>query len=887
MKKIITLFCFCLAILTSASAQKIKWQNMLGGSMTDLYNFVTPTPDNGFIVGGSSTSNISIDKTENCIGGYDYWILKLNAAGAVQWQNTIGGSQYDLLYAVSPTSDGGYICGGYSESDISGDKTENSKGLNDYWIIKLNAAGAIEWQKTIGGNGDDFFDALHQTPDGGYICGGCSNSGISGDKTEASMGSFDYWILKLDSIGTIQWQNTIGGNDDDCMTSLEIVPGGGYIMAGYSSSNASGDKTENSMGQIDFWVVKVNASGTLEWENTIGGSDDDFPESVIPTLDGGYICGSLSYSNASGDKTENSQGDADGWMVKLDPSGTIQWQNTIGGSDADYIECVVQQPNGDYVFGGTSRSNISGDKLENSIGSNDYWVVRTDNYGIPLWQNSFGGSTVEYLSSFAIDPNGGYICSGYSNSNISGDINSNSVGGNDFWVVKLDETANIICGELYYDENSNAVRDPGELPLSNRRLTEQNTGAISFSHPGGTYNLGVPDSGNYMVAPPSLSYMASVPASHSVYFSGTLQSDSLNDFAFQPTGTVSDLCISLTPVSVFRSGFNATYTITCENFGTVAIAPVIIFLPDNNMSYVGSSVTPSQVTTDSVLWTLPLLLPTESANITLIVHLDPGLPIGTMINPSVKLGPVPGDVNIGCNADSWEAPTIGSYDPNEILVSEDTLTMSQISNPPYLDYIVFFQNTGNDTAFNVKVLNTVDSNDVNPETFEFISSSHPVVVEYMPWQRSFVYTFSNILLPDSNVDEPGSHGFIRYRIKPRNTLSAGDTIKSTAYIYFDFNDPVQTNTAMTWIVNMTAISVSGSPADDFSVFPNPAREVISFSSHLEIETAEIYNLMGEKVMTLHPGSDFDEVNIQHLVPGLYAVLLVTGKGSVSIPFVKE
>ncbi|MBK7853609.1 MAG: hypothetical protein IPJ79_00665 [Bacteroidetes bacterium] len=139
---------------------------------------------------------------------------KLNAQ-EIEWQNTIGGSGYDRLFSSQQTNDGGYITGGISYSNISGDKTENCIGNWDYWIVKTDATGNIQWQNTIGGNGNDFLLSIQQTVDGGYILGGSSASNISGDKTENSNGWDDYWLVKTDATGNIQWQNTIGGNDWD------------------------------------------------------------------------------------------------------------------------------------------------------------------------------------------------------------------------------------------------------------------------------------------------------------------------------------------------------------------------------------------------------------------------------------------------------------------------------------------------------------------------------------------------------------------------------------------------------------------------------------------------------------------------------------------------
>lgn len=223
------------------------------------------------------------------------------------------------MNSLKQTADGGYILGGSSESSISGDKTENCLGQYDYWVVKLNATGAIQWQNTIGGNSDESISSLQQTADGGYILGGASNSGISGDKTENRFGINDFWVVKLDGVGNIQWQNTIGGSDYDAFKFLDQTSDGGYIIGGWSNSDLSGDKTENCLGNDDFWIVKLNAMGTIQWENTIGGVGHDMPNSIQQTADGGYILGGLSLSNISYDKTENCLGSSDFWVIKLAP----------------------------------------------------------------------------------------------------------------------------------------------------------------------------------------------------------------------------------------------------------------------------------------------------------------------------------------------------------------------------------------------------------------------------------------------------------------------------------------------------------------------------------------------------------------------------------------
>ena len=415
----------------------IQWQRTFGGSGSDLPSSIEQTSDGGYVVGGYSLSGISGDKTDSSMGSSDCWIVKLDSLGSIQWQKTIGGSGSDGA-SVQQTSDGGYIIGGYSNSNISGHKTEDSKGDNDYWILKLNSLGEIQWQKTIGGSDSDLLMTTQQTIDGGYILGGRSRSDSTGDKTENSRGSYDYWVLKLDTSGIIQWQKTIGGSKGDYLQALKQTMDGGYILSGYSSSDSTADKTENSYGgNADYWVVKINSSGEIQWQNTIGGDSFDILLDVLQTSDGGYFLGGYSMSGISGEKTDSSKGFYDYWLVKLDSLGTIQWQKSIGGSGWDYLYSSQQTSDGGYILGGYSDSDISGDKTDSSRGDVDYWIVKIDSAGMIQWQKTIGGDAMDILNSIQQTSDGAYALSGYSYSGISGDKTDSSRGGADFWVVKL------------------------------------------------------------------------------------------------------------------------------------------------------------------------------------------------------------------------------------------------------------------------------------------------------------------------------------------------------------------------------------------------------------------------------------------------------------------
>jgi hypothetical protein len=464
-----------------------------------------------------------------------------------------------------------------------------------------------------------------------------------------------------------------------------------------------------------------------------------------------------------------------------------------------------------------------------------------------------GGTDYDWAYSVQQTSDGGYVVAGISISN-NGDVTGNH-GTNDFWVVKLAEHYNSITGKLYADLNSNNAQDAGEPVLANRKVTEQNTNRFGFSGWNGLYYVAVVDTGNYSVTAEPLNNFTSAPLIHNAYFSSILQTDSLNDFAFQPNAVFNDLCITITPATAFRAGMNATYVINYENVGTTTMNNCsVIFFPHSAVSYVGSNVTPFSVAPDSVFWNIGALTPFQTGSIVVTVNVTVGTPIGSTINSGVRIEPVSGDANPNSNTDYWVGLTTGAVDPNDILVNRITLFTTDFPNPPFLEYIIRFQNVGNDTAFTVLIFNPIDTNKLELNTLDFVSSSHPVDMQYVLHERHMKFTFNNILLPDSTTNEPMSHGFVRYKIKPKPNLVVNDSISNDATIYFDFEAPLLTNTVVTTVVLPTGLN-DGIPAQDnvtVWVWPNPVKENlnvgIKLNSSSEI-TIEVLNVLGQSVAT--------------------------------------
>ncbi len=252
-------------------------------------------------------------------GQQDTWVVKLDASGEIEWERSYGGSDSEAAFSFQQTSDGGFIVAGSTRS-TDGDVTEYL-GDWDMWVLKLDGAGAIEWQRSMGGSGEDGASSIQQTNDGGYIVSGSTTS--SDGDVDQNQGSSDYWVVKLLGNGEIEWQKTYGGPSSDGPRTIEQTGDGGYIIAG-STNSSSGDITNYNGGWFDQWVVRLDQYGTLLWEKAMGGSADDRVGGMCSSLDGGYVV--VGFSNSDdGDVTSLFPG-YDLWVVKLatDPTAIIE-----------------------------------------------------------------------------------------------------------------------------------------------------------------------------------------------------------------------------------------------------------------------------------------------------------------------------------------------------------------------------------------------------------------------------------------------------------------------------------------------------------------------------------------------------------------------------------
>ncbi len=303
-------------------------------------------------------------------------------------------SQFLIVFAVLTIQ-----CDNDDPSISDNIEISDNHGGFDFWIVKLDRSGIIQWHKSLGGHRAEEARSVQQTADGGYIVAGStrSNDGdVSGN--HGFEWPTDSWIVKLDASGTIQWQKCLGGSKTERANSIQQTADGGYIVAGYTDSN-DGDVSGNH-GDDDSWIVKLDESGSIQWQKSLGGSEWEKPYSIQQTTDGGYIVAASTRSN-DGD-VSGYHGEGDNWIVKLDGLGTIQWQKSLGGSEWENPYSIQQTTDGGYIVAGSTMSN-DGD-VSGYHGQVDSWIVKLDESGGIQWQKSLGGSGFDHAYSIQLTP---------------------------------------------------------------------------------------------------------------------------------------------------------------------------------------------------------------------------------------------------------------------------------------------------------------------------------------------------------------------------------------------------------------------------------------------------------------------------------------------------
>jgi hypothetical protein len=373
---------------------ELEWIKSFGGTGEETAQAVIETADGGYAILGYTNSTDG-DIQDKSLNVNDYWLLKLDADGNLQWNKTYGGSKDDRGQSLVQTLDGGYALTGYAMSD-DGDGSVNN-GFHDNWVLKLDASGTIEWEKSFGFSGHDHSYDILQTTDGGYFFTGFlditsaradGNTEKSGTLTRHGVGEF--WGTRINKIGDVEWRGYFGGTNNDRAHGAVQSEDLGFVMAGFSESNDF--DISDTQGSYDFWLVKVDDKGNMLWERSFGGSGIEIAYDIAKTDDNAYVVVGNTFST-DGDISAT-KGESDIWLIKVDDAGRLIWEKSFGGSQFDAAQAVTPSKNGGFFVIGNSKSSDA-DTTENA-GENDIWIIKIDAEGNLVWQKSFGGDNIDF-----------------------------------------------------------------------------------------------------------------------------------------------------------------------------------------------------------------------------------------------------------------------------------------------------------------------------------------------------------------------------------------------------------------------------------------------------------------------------------------------------------
>jgi hypothetical protein len=417
-------------IFISEQPASISFVKTFGGSKNESARSVLKTQDGGYAVFGYTQSNDGDVVSTKTTIQYDFWLLKFDANDNLEWQKTYGGSNDEKGYKIIQTQDGGFAVIGYSKSS-DGDLVIN-EGFEDVWILKLNALGVIEWKTNTGFSGSDKGFSIIQTLEGGYFLGAIldvtASGGLGNSKTLNRHAGGDFWGIKISNTGSIEWRKYFGGtNTEICYDAVEVVDG--YLLIG--SSDSLDVDIKNNKGSYDFWVVKIDKNGLLVWEKSFGGKEIDESYQIIKTADNNFLI--VGETRSSDQDVSSQNGGADVWVLKIDSNGEMLWEKTYGGANFDAAKAITLTNDGNFLIAGNTRS-VDND-VTNNNGENDVWVLKINPSGNLIWQKTIGGSGIDLANDIVELNDNSILVVGESNSNDK-DVKENK-GFTDLLIVKL------------------------------------------------------------------------------------------------------------------------------------------------------------------------------------------------------------------------------------------------------------------------------------------------------------------------------------------------------------------------------------------------------------------------------------------------------------------
>lgn len=829
--------------INSLNAQTFEWVRGFGNTsysyaristtidvLGNVYTTGTFSGTVDFDPGVGTTMLTSVGPVNNI------FIQKMDASGNFLWAKSFGGTgmvstgditnigpviNTDALGNVYTT--GHFI--GTADFD-PGEDTFNlsSAGNSDVFVLKMDPSGNFLWAKSFGGpsyeystsNCVDDFGNIYTI---GHFYGTADfNPDLSINVNLNSAGEEDIYVQKMDADGNFLWAKRFGGTSTDLAHSISVDNSGNIYTTGSFRSTVDFDPgpgmanlTATLTGN-DIYVQKMDSSGNFLWVRKFGAPLDEYAYSnCVDALGNVYTTGTFrgtgDFNPGAGSANLTSAGNEDIYIQKLDASGNFLWAKRIGGSFPDKSYSICSDASGNIYTTGKFGETVDfdpgiGTYYLTSVADHDIFVQKMDASGNFLWARTFGGlSSDETGRSVRVDASGSIYTAGFFQGTVDFDpssgVSSLNAADGDIFVQKMLPIG--VYGYVFVDANENGIKDLGEITVPLQTINYNNGNDVAITNDDGffrafpevgsqTFNLQLPTN-----------YSNTTPISQII----NVQVDVIDTlyFGIQPIPNVNDLVVEIHPYTSPRPGFTRNYQVSYQNVGTTTLNEVTLkFLKSEEDNVVFATGTYT-VSNDTLIWNIGTLASFSYGSVTITNTLSATATLGDSTLTQAWIIPSADDATTENNVVALSEGIIGSYDPNDKTVTPEVSEPTE--NEP-LEYVVRFQNTGNHQADFVIVRDTL-STLLDLTTFQMIAASHSY--ELAIENRIAVWTFPQINLPDSTSNEPGSHGFIKFKVQRVDGLGLGTQIPNRVGIYFDYNAPVITNTCIYSIE--TCISSTG------------------------------------------------------------------------------
>jgi len=817
--KIITFLLFSF-LFVKTNAQEFGWAASFGNTSYDRGHSLTLDSLGNVYTSGYFQGTTDFDPDTSVFnltsfGGSDLFVSKLDSAGHFIWAIQIGGISSDGGNSIVVDDSGFiYVTGNFNDTADFDPKggifNMVSAGSNDIFVCKLDSVGNLVWAKQMGGTGTDIGTSVCLDPWGNVFSTGYFSDTADFDPGIAvnnfiSAGLVDIYISKLDNNGNFIWAKQVGNNPIEDGSGVCIDGLGNSYITGRFAHTVDFDPSSGvfnlvSNGQWDIFILKLDPAGNFVWVKQIGGVDIDEGYSITLDKSGnilttGRFYGQVDFDPGIGTNYLTAGSILDVFISKLDSNGNFLWAKRMGNGGILYSSngnAIVTDNWGSVYTTGYFYGTVDFDPgpatyyltvAGNGTAAPDDFIQKLDEFGNFVWAVKVGDTGLDYGKSIAVDLSGNVYTTGFFSDSPDFDpgidtFNLSSNGSNDIFIYKLlqnfcnfmsvnfGSVVDITCTNSLGFASGSAINGFAPYNYSWNTIPTTYDSVASFIQDG-IYTLTVTDD-------------SSCTRNVSIL---------INDFS-APLNY--DLNVNLIATN-FRPNQTTHIWLDADNKGCVPVSGELILILDSLVSYIGGNPVPDSISGDTLRWNYTNLVHDFihfKTHVT--VTTSPTAISGDLICLNAIINPTIGDVDSINNAKEYCSHVVNSYDPNEKQVFPiGECSSGYIDSSQLITYTIRFQNIGNADALNIFIIDSLD-NALDLNTVRVVCNSHAMHTEILP-SNVLKFVFNNINLPDSSTNEALSHGYVVFQVLLDSNSVSGTMIKNNAHIYFDYNEPVNTN----------------------------------------------------------------------------------------------